>query len=158
MTPPTSKVCSKCGEEKNLSDFHNDFRKKDGVRSYCKPCALKYAQERYKSDPERFKEDAKVYRLKSLYGLSPEDLDDMWCAQSGCCAICYSALSRRSAGFAVDHNHATGEVRALLCSTCNQALGLFKDSPWITDRAGEYLRTYGYYGPQTPQGAPAPAG
>jgi hypothetical protein len=27
----------------------------------------------------------------------------------------------------VDHDHTTGEVRALLCSGCNSAMGMLKD-------------------------------
>lgn len=36
-----TKVCPKCKEEKELSEFHKDSRKKLGVRSSCKVCVLK---------------------------------------------------------------------------------------------------------------------
>lgn len=29
----------------------------------------------------------------------------------------------------VDHHHGTGAVRGLLCSPCNIAIGLFRESP-----------------------------
>lgn len=32
------KVCSGCGEEKNISEFHKDKYKKDGIKSRCKVC------------------------------------------------------------------------------------------------------------------------
>ncbi len=39
----------------------------------------------------------------------------------------------------VDHDHQTGFVRGLLCRDCNAALGLFKDSQEILERAIGYL-------------------
>jgi len=35
------KVCSRCGQEKPLSDFHKDSRGKDGYRAECKACKQK---------------------------------------------------------------------------------------------------------------------
>ncbi|HEI0101362.1 TPA: hypothetical protein SIE44_004378 [Escherichia coli] len=37
------------------------------------------------------------------------------------------------------HNHATGEVRGLLCRHCNKSLGGFKDSREILLNAAKYL-------------------
>lgn len=39
----------------------------------------------------------------------------------------------------VDHDHATGEVRGLLCNRCNQAIGLLQDDPLIVRSALVYL-------------------
>lgn len=44
----------------------------------------------------------------------------------------------------VDHCHETGQVRGLLCNLCNQALGLFKDSPELLARATAYLHNPPY--------------
>ncbi|QNJ56294.1 endonuclease VII [Gordonia phage Ohgeesy] len=38
-----------------------------------------------------------------------------------------------------DHDHTTGEWRGLLCSRCNQAIGLFSDNVELLRRAIEYL-------------------
>lgn len=40
----------------------------------------------------------------------------------------------------VDHCHATGHVRGLLCHNCNRALGLLKDSEQALQRALKYLQ------------------
>lgn len=52
------------------------------------------------------------------------------------CAICLKPSDKR---LAVDHDHETDEIRGLLCSPCNFALGLFEENPWIMERAIDYL-------------------
>ena len=41
---------------------------------------------------------------------------------------------------AVDHEHSTAEIRGLLCSMCNHAIGYLDDSPELLRRAIDYLR------------------
>lgn len=63
----------------------------------------------------------------------------MLSAQGGLCAICRKVNSdgRR---LVVDHNHATKEVRGLLCSNCNRGIGCFQDSPILLTATIEYLK------------------
>ena len=82
--------------------------------------------------------------LKTLYGLTIEQYNVIIEKQKGLCPICNIALSERKMFGAdrpvVDHNHETNEVRGVLCSNCNCALGLFKDSCTVLENAIQYLR------------------
>jgi hypothetical protein len=66
--------------------------------------------------------------------MTEADYDALLVAQGGCCAIC-----RERQAFVVDHDHATGAVRGLLCNRCNTGLGHLGDSPILLLRAIEYL-------------------
>lgn len=70
------------------------------------------------------------------YGVSPEDFQRMILVQKNTCGICKETFSKTPH---VDHCHKTGEIRGLLCSGCNLALGGFKDSPKRLKSALEYL-------------------
>lgn len=61
-------------------------------------------------------------------------------SQGGCCAICSGGTSFNY--FATDHDHATGEVRGLLCANCNKRLlPAAKNSIDILYKAIDYLRS-----------------
>lgn len=79
--------------------------------------------------------------LKRRYGITPEDYDSMLEAQEGLCAICGGGC-KTGRRLAVDHDHETKAVRALLCAACNQGLGNFADSPETLEAAARYLRSH----------------
>lgn len=47
----------------------------------------------------------------------------MLAAQGGHCALCPATESRPGFALSVDHDHASGHVRGLLCAPCNKILG-----------------------------------
>jgi len=77
---------------------------------------------------------------EKLYGLSLEGYKRMSDDQEGLCAICRGPSGRRALG--VDHDHTTGAVRGLLCSTCNSGLGGFRDNAALLIEAIVYLNQH----------------
>ncbi len=73
------------------------------------------------------------HHLKYSYGMTLEEYTELLLSQNGVCAVCRqpeTALRRGTIkSLDVDHDHATGEIRGLLCSACNTALGMLKDDP-----------------------------
>lgn len=69
-------------------------------------------------------------QLKHRYGITVEKYEEMLEGQNGQCAVCGATESIRNTGYMlhVDHNHITGKVRGLLCTTCNKALGFLESS------------------------------
>jgi hypothetical protein len=76
--------------------------------------------------------------LKRKYGLTLAQYDAMLEAQGGVCAICRQPRPEERT-LHVDHDHETGAIRGLLCFTCNNALGNFRDEPELFHAAAQYL-------------------
>lgn len=75
------------------------------------------------------------------YGLTEEQFRRMYLDQKGLCAICPKRMIGRDCH--VDHDHVTGKVRGLICSSCNTGLGFFKDSVRLLASAIVYLEKHG---------------
>ncbi len=58
----------------------------------------------------------------------------------GPCWVCGELQGTRKYLHSIDHNHKTGEFRGILCSGCNTAIGLLKDSPEIGESLVQYIR------------------
>jgi hypothetical protein len=72
-------------------------------------------------------------RFQKTYGISLEEYSILKENQGNKCAICkLPETEKYSSGIVkdlvVDHNHSTGKIRELLCSSCNRTLGNVKDS------------------------------
>ena len=92
--------------------------------------------------PERRAEADRNYQRKKKYGITPEGYATLLSAQDGKCAICgvARAADKRVEYFCVDHDHATGAVRGLLCISCNFGIGALGDTVDGLLKAVEYLR------------------
>jgi hypothetical protein len=87
------------------------------------------------------------YKRQSTYGIHKAEFATMIAKANGLCEICSVPFDPPTPGsgttqndLTVDHDHATGRVRGLLCAGCNAGLGRFKDDPDRMLRAVEYLR------------------
>ena len=82
------------------------------------------------------------------FGLNAAGYAAILTSQGGVCAICGSPETCKNpktgkvTRLAVDHDHANGQNRGLLCRKCNQVLGLFKDNPAIFRVAAAYLEDW----------------
>jgi hypothetical protein len=127
--------CRECGKA----------RHKESASGLCKDCywvahrkgspftgmtQAEYDAARY--DPRK-RRDA---YLQKNFGISLADYESMRERQGGRCAICGAAPAPLPPGqgrrftngdLVVDHCHATGRVRGLLCDLCNKGLGQFGD-------------------------------
>jgi len=149
----SSKACSVCKQVKPVSEYYKDLTKAMGVSSSCKECIntkqavfrsknrelLRERARQYReNNPERAsrlgKKRSYDYVLKKKYSMTRQQYEQMMTSQDGKCLIC-----REKAKLVVDHDHATREVRGLLCRKCNTALGLLRDSPLLANQAMVYL-------------------
>lgn len=74
-----------------------------------------------------------------MYGVTPADLASMIEAQANRCKICQTTFTRTRDRH-VDHDHATGRVRGLLCRLCNLGIGALRENPDTLKRAIRYLK------------------
>lgn len=120
-------------------------------RRQCVTCKMAYS-EKYVHEPQKARDNQKRFRERHpekvahglrmaqirRKGITIEQHAAMLSAQNGLCAICKGPPpAHRSLD--VDHCHATNKVRGLLCSSCNVALGHFRDDIALLNEAQIYL-------------------
>lgn len=122
----TRKVCVDC--------------RREGVKTYRKAsfpgprCATHHRRRRKELSQRRHHA-----HIKETYGITGEEYAALYEAQGGRCAICQRATGAKRR-LAVDHDHRTGQIRGLLCKTCNyKILGHLRDDPEALQRAINYL-------------------
>jgi hypothetical protein len=140
-----SKKCTKCLEDKPRTEFYKSHDGKHGpvLKSICKQCHAAQVRGWYSQNSDQSNSNRRRLQLKQNYDLTPEEYDAMLAAQGGVCAICQKPERVKRQGkvmrMPVDHCHATGRVRALLCHSCNRAIGLLGDDVELLRAATEYL-------------------
>lgn len=158
------KFCPQCIQDKATDDFHKDSQKSDGFCSYCKLCVksrraswyqlnrearVAAVQEWRDENRELFQANSKAYRaankyairdqkLRSMYGITLVYWNALFLKQGERCAICKS-FHPGPKGWQTDHCHSTGNVRGILCVSCNLGLGVFKDNSSSLREAANYL-------------------
>jgi hypothetical protein len=78
--------------------------------------------------------------LKRKYGITLERYEAMFAAQGGKCAICRQEESGPYANLQIDHCHATGVIRGLLCHLCNKGIGQMNEDIDRLRAAVDYLQ------------------
>ena len=118
---------------------------KDRDPNYNEAEARRLARRKWEqNNPEKWEKQKRNLRFKRRYGITLDTYNTMLEDQNGVCKICGKLPTGiHSSGsphrLHVDHDHATGKVRALLCQYCNRGLGYFKDNEELLIKASEYL-------------------
>jgi hypothetical protein len=102
---------------------------------------LEERRKKYATDPT-YRTKVRDREIKSRYGMTADDFTAMLDEQGGRCAICGTpSAGPRAKGrrLHIDHDHGSGEVRGLLCTSCNTAIGMMDDSEDMLRAAILYL-------------------
>lgn len=83
---------------------------------------------------------AKWARIEKIYGITKENFYKMLINQKNKCSICLTELTDKNTH--IDHCHNSGKVRSLLCSRCNQGIGLLDENIDRFLSAIKYLKKY----------------
>ena len=162
------KTCSSCRKQKDLSCFRSGTKSakcKECLRVQDHAYYNAHKQKWVERDKRLREEDGEAFRqssreaqaryranpnntiwlryMKARYGITIEQYSAMFDEQKSMCAIC-NTLSGDGKGqrLHVDHDHATGKVRQLLCFQCNRGLGAFKDDLTLFQRSMDYLKKH----------------
>lgn len=100
---PGKRKCAECGRCKTIKNF--SYRK-----TKCNLCYR--SSDAYRNQRDRY--------LRSNYGITADEYDQLLEAQGGGCAICGGQSGGKH--LAVDHDHDTMKVRGLLCKRHNSAI------------------------------------
>ena len=131
------------GKWKGVSCSTEGCEKPAKAKGLCNGC---YSSKAWAEGKNRYPaETLRNNRLKSRYGITSKDYDEMLENQNGCCAICKQPPNENNTNpnqggkLCVDHCHDTKKVRGLLCNDCNLAIGYAKTESTMLS-AAEYIR------------------
>lgn len=122
-----------CDECKTLCPEHGRPVSNNG----CKRCRAAYMRDFHIRNPEARAKHNRSQRAKS-YGITLDELALYEAVTE--CEVC-----GQGGRLVIDHNHTTGEIRGVLCATCNAALGQAQDDPAILRSLADYLDERGTY-------------
>jgi recombination endonuclease VII len=120
--PSGFRWCPSCRNAVAHEDYVRSARTASGFGSRCKACKRVADMDRY---------------YARRYGLDRAGIAALRAKQSDRCALCGDPRPGH-----IDHDHATDQVRALLCERCNLALGLFRDDPSLLRAAADYVELH----------------
>lgn len=107
------------------------------------------ARQKREADPDLLKAwraDRRASYVKSKYGLSAAEYHAMRERQHFCCITCNTPETASKRRLHVDHDHATGKVRGLLCHHCNSLIGLARDDASVLRLCAVYLEYHSQKG------------
>ncbi len=133
--------------EKELERKKRDYAKSKGVflEKIKKPTSIPKS-DNYDTTKKDYTmvEKIKDYNLRRNFGIGLNDVQKMLELQEYKCKICGKELKiiadkGNKDAAVVDHDHATGKIRGVLCHGCNLVLGNAGYNPQLLLNAAEYL-------------------
>jgi hypothetical protein len=139
MYAELKRTCKKCDMELALTTEYFRMRPHDGrYEPDCRICTRKdrvvYAKNYRAKHPQK----VTGAKLKCTYGITLEEYETRLAKQNHVCAICFKPNFPEER-LSVDHDHATGAVRDLLCRKCNMEVGIFEKN---AKRLQDYLNKF----------------
>lgn len=102
-----------------------------------------YGRAYYELNRDKQRQAYRYHNVRRKYGLAKDAYDALVAACAGRCMVCRRTpqeANNRAMSLDVDHDHASGRVRGLLCGPCNCAMGLANDDPARLEQMAQYLR------------------
>lgn len=111
-------------------------------QKYCIECArkIKNEKERLRGKAETSKEKDRINAKLRKYGITHEQELALLKAQNFECKICAKEVTYKGKRSHIDHDHVSGKIRGILCSSCNRGLGYFFDNVNLLKKAVTYLK------------------
>jgi Recombination endonuclease VII len=144
------RLCRYCGylavaqkhETREARDLESWMKWREDREQFCKRGHLREGNTRV--DPKTGNRICRICqvdnRRRKNYGLEPEDYRALWAKQDNECIGCLVDLDTLDPfDIHIDHDHATGAVRGILCHHCNLILGHAKDDPAVLRRLADYI-------------------
>ena len=130
-------------KQHRLSDHRSIGASRLANCQVCGPVVLKYRSKRNKWSCPESKSGYDRRRIRETTGvpLDRAEIERSILSLSGqkSCAICGMTEAALGKRLSLDHCHASGSIRGLLCTPCNLGLGLFRDRPELLLAAATYL-------------------
>lgn len=87
------------------------------------------------ANKEKIREAKKWTHIWNTYRLTQDDFNALWMMQGKVCQVCKQDTEHKF----VDHCHATGDVRGILCPSCNTFVGHIEKEQGRIDAALDYI-------------------
>lgn len=143
-----NKTCGRCKDTRPIDEFYNHKLSPDGKTTICKKCCDTDSVKYYQENKNAAKEKSWAASLKRNYNITVEQYNEMLEKQNGCCAICERPRELFERRLSVDHNHATNEIRGLLCTYCNhRVVGRHRDGALLRKIADYVEQGTGWFIP-----------
>ena len=133
-------TCTQCKKDKPEGDYYvrKDRPSGKGRLSECKECMKSRVMDRYKKDPDLVNDK----RAAKVYGITLEQVQEMREQSGGICSICNREGKHHHKRLVIDHDHNTGKVRGLICSTCNSMIGWCGEDTQTLQNLIDYLNRH----------------